>query len=518
MLVILNANIVTLNPKQPIAQAVSVQNGRIAAIGSNAEIRKHVSSATKIIDAKNKTVIPGLIDCHVHMTEFGLFLQSPDLRNVKSIKQMQRKLREHALKRRSKGWILGGRWDQEKFAERAYPTRWDLDDAVTKSPVFLVRICGHIGVANTEALRLAGITKETRVEGGKIDLDKATGEPCGILEGKAMSLIWKAVPKPSLEAFEEACLLACTKAVEAGLTGVHWLAESTDEIQAIRKLDSEGKLPLRVYLGIPLKLLDRLANLGLPFEAAGSMVKMGFVKLFADGSLGSRTAALKEPYADDPNSKGLLLNSSKKLCQLVLKAHKAGFQVGVHAIGDRGIENVLDAYEEALKRFPRDDHRHRIEHCSILNPELITRMKRLTLVASVQPHFVASDFWICDRVGRERARWAYPFKTLLDEGITVASGSDCPIEQISPLLGIWAAVTRKDNMEERLNVEEALKTYTMNAAYASFDEKKKGTIEAGKHADLTMVSHDLTKIPPEKIRDVAVEMVIVDGKIVYSKR
>jgi predicted amidohydrolase YtcJ len=517
MLVILNANIVTLNPKQPIAQAVSVQNGRIAAIGSNAEIRKHVSSATKIIDAKNKTVIPGLIDCHVHMTEFGLFLQSPDLRNVKSIKQMQRKLREHALKRRGKGWILGGRWDQEKFAERRYPTRWDLDDAVTESPVFLVRICGHIGVANTAALRLAGITKETRVEGGKIDLDKATGEPCGILEGKAMSLIWKAVPKPNLEAFEEACLLACTKAVEAGLTGVHWLAESTDEIQAIRNLDSEGKLPLRVYLGIPLKLLDRLANLGLSFEAAGSMVKMGFVKLFADGSLGSRTAALKEPYADDPNSKGLLLNSSKKLCQLVLKAHKAGFQVGVHAIGDRGIENVLDAYEEALKHFPRDDHRHRIEHCSILNPELITRMKRLSLVASVQPHFVASDFWICNRVGSERARWAYPFKTLLQEGVMVASGSDCPIESISPLLGIWAAVVRKDNVEQRLNVEEALKTYTVNAAYASFDEEKRGTIEAGKQADLTILSHDLTKIPREKIRDVAVEMVIVDGKVVYSQ-
>ena len=219
-------------------------------------------------------------------------------------------------------------------------------------PVFLVRVCGHIGVANSEALRLAGITKETVVEGGKIELDEATGQPNGILKENAMRLIWKTVPKPSLEALEEASLLACTKAVEAGLTGVHWIAESTDEIQAIMNLDSEGKLPLRVYLGVPPKLLDTRANLHLPTRTSNSKVKFGFVKLFADGSLGSRTAALKEPYSDEPNSNGLLLHPKKKLCQLVLKAHKAGLQLAVHAIGDRAVETVLDAYEEALKQFP----------------------------------------------------------------------------------------------------------------------------------------------------------------------
>jgi predicted amidohydrolase YtcJ len=515
-LVILNANIITLNPKQPKATAVAIHNSRIVAVGSNAEIRKHIAKSTKIIDANNKTVVPGLVDCHVHMTEFGFFLQTPDLRNTRSIKEMQQKLREHASKIRGKGWIQGGRWDQEKFAENRYPTRWDLDAAVSDRPVFLVRVCGHIGLANTEALRLAGITKETVVEGGKIDLDETSGQPCGIIRGNAMRLIWKVVPQPSSEVLEETCLLTCKKAVEAGLTGVHWLVETTDEIRAIKKLDSEGKLPIRAYLGVPLKLIDSLANLNLSTGAAASMVRMGFVKLFADGSLGSRTAALKEPYSDEPKSNGLLLHSKKKLCQLVLEAHKAGFQVGVHAIGDRGIENVLDAYEEALKRFPMEDHRYRIEHCSVLNPQLIRRMKKLRLIASVQPHFVVSDPWIVDRVGRKRARWVYPFKTLLKKGVVVASGSDCPIEDISPLLGIWAAAAKR-SPDESLTVKEALESYTLNAAYASFDEDEKGTIEVGKLADFTVLSDDLFNIEPDMINKVVVEMTVVDGKVVYAR-
>jgi hypothetical protein len=245
------------------------------------------------------------------------------------------------------------------------------------------------------------------------------------------------------------------------------------------------------------------------------MVKLGFVKLFADGSLGSRTAALKEPYADEPTSKGLLLHPKKKLCQLVLNAHKAGLQVAVHAIGDYAIETVLDAYEEALKQFPLKNHRHRIEHCSVLNPELIGRMKNLNLTASVQPHFVVSDFWLVDRLGKERARWTYPFKTLMKKGVVVTSGSDGPIEPISPLLGIWAAAaTRSSN--ENLTVKEALETYTLNAAYSSFDDDKKGTIEVGKLADLTVLSDDLLSTQPDMIKKVAVEMTAVNGKVVYA--
>jgi predicted amidohydrolase YtcJ len=514
-LVILNANIITLNPKQPRAEAVAVQNSRIVAVGSNAEIRKHAGTDTRVIDAENKTLVPGLVDCHVHMTAFGFFLQRPNLKNVESIKEMQQKLRECASQTRGRDWILGGRWDHEKFAEKRYPTRWDLDAAVADRPVFLVRVCGHIGVANSAALRLAGITKKTVVEGGKIDLDEATGQPDGILQENAIEFIRKAVPKPSLEVLEKASLLACTKAVEAGLTSVHWLVESMDEIKAVKKLNSEGRLPIRVYLGIPLELLGTLADQDLSTEALDSMVRIGFVKLFADGSLGSWTAALKEPYSDRPKSSGLLLHPKKKLCQLVLKAHKSGLQVGVHAIGDRAIEAVLEAYEEALKRFPRQDHRHRIEHCSVLNPELIRRMKSLGLIASVQPHFVVSDFWLKDRLGAQRARWATPFRTLAKKGVVVASGSDCPIEDISPLLGVWAAVAKRGS-DESLAVKEALETYTLNAAYASFDEDEKGTIEAGKLADFTVLSHDLFNAEPDMIMKVVAEMTVVGGKVVYA--
>ena len=514
-LVILNANVITLNSKLPKAAAVAVQKNRIIAVGSNIEIRKHVGKGTIVIDASNKTVVPGLFDCHVHMTEFGFFLQSPDLKSAQSIKEMQHRLREHASKTRGTGWILGGRWDHEKFAEKRYPTRWDLDAAVPDRPIFLVRVCGHIGVANSEALRLAGITEKTVVDAGKIELDEATGQPNGVLKENAMQLIWKTVPRPSLEALEEASLLASTKAVEAGLTGVHWITSSTDEIQAIMNLDSEGKLPLRVYLGIPPELLDRRANLHLSTRPQNSKVKMGLVKLFADGSLGSRTAALKEPYTDDPASNGLLLHPNKELYQLVLKAHKAGLQLAVHAIGDRAVESVLDAYEEALKQFPRKDHRHRIEHCIILNPELIKRMKSLGLIASVQPHFVVSDFWLVDRVGKERGRWAFPFKTLMKEGVVIISGSDCPVVKISPLLGIWAAVAKRGS-DESLNVKEALKTYTLNAAYADFDEAERGTIEVGKLADFTILSDDLFSVEPNMIKKINVETTVVDGKIVYS--
>jgi predicted amidohydrolase YtcJ len=514
--VILNANVMTLNFKQPKAEAVAIQNGKIIAVGSKKGIRKYIGNETKIISAKNGTVVPGLVDCHVHMTGFGSSLQSLNLRNVGSIKEMQQKLQEYDMENPERNWVLGGRWDQEKFVEKRYPNRWDLDQVVADKPVFLTRVCGHIGVVNTRALKLANITKQTTTEGGKIDLDEATGEPNGILRENATELIRRVIPRPTLEELKNACILACRKAVEAGLTGVHWIVDSADEIRIIQKLHSERKLPLRVYLGIPVELLDEIVKLGLLTGFGNDKVKIGFVKILADGSLGARTAALKKPYSDKPETKGMMLYTEKRLNKLVLKAHKAGLQLAVHGIGDRAIESVLKAFSKALQEAPRQNHRHRIEHCSALNPELIRTMKRLGLIASVQPHFVISDFWVTDRLGKARARWVYPFKTLMHEGIIVASGSDCPVEPINPLLGIWAAIARKSLVEEGLTLEEALRTYALNAAYASFDENKKGTIDVGKLADLTILSRNLSDIPSDDIRNVMVEMTIVDGKVVYA--
>jgi predicted amidohydrolase YtcJ len=516
-LVILNANLITLDPSKPRASAVAVQNNRIVAVGSEGEVRKHVGNETRVLDLKRRTVVPGLIDCHVHMAEFGFSLGNPDLRDAKSTEEMQQKLREHARRNRGKGWILGGRWNHEKFREKRYPTRWDLDFAVADRPVFLVRVCGHVGVANSEALRLADIKRESVVRGGRIGLDEHTREPDGIVVGNAMNLVWRVVPKPTPTMVREACKLACEKAVEVGLTCVHWLVDSLDELEAVRKLNAEGKLPLRAYLCVLPKLLDQLAEEGLSAGSENGMVKVGFVKLLADGSLGARTAALEESYSDRSGSRGIMLLPQTKLSQLTLRAHKAGFQIGTHAIGDRAIKSVLQAYKGALDAFPRKNPRHRIEHCSVLDPLLIREMGSLGLVASVQPLFTVSDYWVVDRLGKERARWVYPFKTLTEEGVIISSGSDCPVEDISPLLGLWAAVTRKDSKQERLTVDEALKTYTLNAAFASFDEDKRGTIEVGKLADFTVLSDDPFAVEPDEIRDITVEMTVVDGTVVYER-
>jgi len=514
---ILNANVITLDPNKPKAEAVFIENGRIAAVGSTKEIRSRINNETTLINANRKCVVPGLVDCHVHMTGFGQFLQTLELRNATSIKEVQQKLSEYARKNATKEWIQGGRWDHEKFKEKRYPTRWDLDEAVPDKPVFLMRVCGHVAVANTKALQLAGITKHTHVQFGQIDLDAKTGEPNGILCENALELVWKTIPRQTQEDFRKTCVLACKMAVENGLTCVHWLVGSSEEVRILQELFSEGELPLRICLGIPIELLDDLVALGLTSGFGNDMLKISFVKILADGSLGGRTAALKKPYTDQPETRGMMLYSQKKLSKLVSKANEAKLQVAVHAIGDRAVEIVLKTYEKALEECPRKDHRHRIEHCSLMNPELIKRMKRSKLIASVQPHFVVSDFWTIDRVGKERARWAFPFKTLMKEGVTVVSGSDCPVENISPVLGIWAATARTSFPEETLTLEEALKTYTLNAAYASFDEDKRGSIKVGKLADLTILSQDLSDMPADKIREVSVEITIVNGKIVYSK-
>jgi predicted amidohydrolase YtcJ len=516
-LAILNAHALTLNPRQPTAEAVAIRDEKILAVGSNRQVCKHVGKKTRIVDARGKTVVPGLNDCHVHMMGFGQFLQTLELRDVTSIKQLQSRLREYAEKNPEKTWILGGRWDHEKFREKRCPTRHDLDDVVPDKPVFLIRVCGHVGVANSKALQLAGITEKTVIEGGKAELDAKTGEANGVLCENALGLVWKAVPKPNLEELQEACTLACKKAVEAGLTCVHWIVGSPEEIRAIHRLHSNQKLPLRVCLGIPIELLGALTSLGLQTGFGNDLVKISFVKILADGSLGGHTAALKKPYSDKPETRGIILYTQEDLNQFVLKAHKAGLQLAIHAIGDRAMEAVLNAFEKTMKEHPSRNHRHRVEHCSVLNPSLIERMKRLGLVASVQPHFVVSDFWVVDRVGKTRARWVYPFKTLIHKGIKVVSGSDSPVEPISPILGIWAAVERKSFPQESLTIEEALKTYTLNAAYASFDEDKRGTVEPGKLADLTILSGDLLSVQSDEVRSSKVEMTIVNGKVVYVR-
>jgi len=516
-LVLKDANVLTMNPLEPYAEAIAIKDEKIVAVGTNKQIKPWVDKQTKVMNLDGKMVVPGFIDTHVHMRGFGRYLTWINLREVDSIRKMQQLLRDRADKTQEEGWILGRGWDQERLKEKRYPTRRDLDKVAPNNPVVFTRVCGHICVANSKALELAGITRDTTApSGGQIDKDFKTGEPTGILRENAAALVWNAVPEPGEEESAEMCVLACEKAVEAGLTSVHWFCHSPSEIRILQGLRAKDELPLRVYLVVPVEFLDSLMDAGLVTGFGDHMVKIGSIKILADGSLGARTAALKQPYNDEPSTRGMMLYSQRSLNTLALKAHRVGFQLAIHAIGDRAVDIVLKALEKTLKEAPRENHRHRVEHVSVLNENLIQRMKNLGLIASVQPHFVVSDFWIEKRLGKTRARWTYSFKMLIRKGVLVTGGSDCPVEPISPLLGIYAAVGREKFPQERITVEEALRIYTINAAYVSFEEKIKGSIEAGKLADLVVLSDDLRKIEPSKIKDVRVELTIIGGKIVYT--
>ncbi len=518
-LVLINGNIITMNSSQPRTQAVAVKNGLIGAVGTQGEVKQWVGKDTRIVNLRGKTVLPGLIDTHVHMAGFGCSLTQTDLRGASSIKEVQRRLQERVQETLKGKWILGRGWDQDRFKEKRYPTRSDIDRVSPSNPVALTRVCGHIGVVNSKAFEMACISKETTAPlGGQIDTDPKTGEPTGVLRESAYDLVLKMIPEPSEEELTEACRLACEKAVETGLTSVHWLVSSQREIRILQRLREQGKLPLRVYLIIPVELLSCFADAGLCTGFGDFMLRLGGVKVFADGSLGARTAALNEAYADESSTKGILCLSQRDLVKIITKAQKAGFQVCVHAIGDRAVSTVLSAFEKASKSSSENVRRNRIEHASVLNQQLIKRLKKLGLIACVQPHFVVSDFWVEARLGRARARWTYPFKALIENGVLIAGGSDCPVEPINPLLGIYALAARESFPEERVSVEEALKVYTINAAYASFEENMKGSIELGKLADFTVLSNNPLVMKPEKIKDIKVEMTIVGGRIVYSRQ
>jgi len=501
------------------AEALAVYSGRILKVGSKEEVSSLIGPKTNVIDLKGRFVLPGLIDAHVHLSGYGLALNQLDLRGFRSIEELKKAVREKVLSIKKGEWVLGRGWDQELFEEKRYPTRWDLDEVAPNNPVFLKRVCGHICVVNSIALKIASITKGTKdPPGGKIDRDKE-GEPNGILREEAIDLVYKKIPPPSLDQLKESMERAIKEAVKRGLTTIHFICSDRfpDEIRALQLLKREGKLLLRVYLIPPYEFLEKLEETGIFTGFGDSMLRIGAIKILEDGSLGGRTAALEEPYADMPEKKGMLIYSPEELKEMVLKIHKAGFQAAIHAIGDRAIKVTLNAIENAVKYEPRD-HRHRIEHASVVSPEIIERMKKLNVVAVCQPHFIFTDFWAKDRVGPERARWVYALKSL-KENIVVAGSSDCPVEPIDPLKGIWAAVTRPFlPKNEKLTVEEAIEIYTRGGAYASFEEDEKGTIEEGKLADLVVLSEDPTKIDSEKIKEIAVDMVVVDGKIVYERR
>jgi len=513
-MVLMDANVITMDKEKPRARAIAIKGEKIVQVGANDQIKRLIGKNTKIVDLHGKTVVPGFIDAHAHMIALGHPFPWVELRDVSSIEEILRRLKAKVRETKKGTWIQGRGWDQDRLKEERYPTRWDLDKVSPGNPVFLDRVCGHIGVANSRALEIAEIDNKTASSWGElVDKDPKTGELTGILRESANDFVWN-LPEPNDEELLRACSRACREAVKAGLTGVHWFVYKPNEIHALQGLRKRNQLPLRVYLAVPVEYFDEFENKG--FE--DPLLKLHCVKIFADGSLGARTAALQQPYADAPSTKGILNHSRNELKTMIKTVNDAGFQAAVHAIGDFAISEALNAFKVTLGEANIRKCRHRLEHVSVLNPRLIKRIKSLGLTVCIQPHFVVSDFWVNNRLGPERARWTYPFKSLIESGIFVAGSSDAPAEPISPLLGIWAAAARESFPEERISAEKALEAYTISAAYLSFEEDVKGSVEVGKFADLTVLSHNPLRIKPEKIRDVKVEMTIVGGRIVYSAK
>jgi len=510
-LVLINGTVVTMNQSKPYAQALAVAKGKITVVGTDSEVKRSVGSRTRIVDLKGKTVVPGFIDSHAHLISLGHPFPWLDLRYVSSIGEIQRRLKAKVQEIGKGKWILGRGWDQDRLEEKRYPNRWDLDKASPDNPVFLNRVCGHVAVANSKALQIAKIDKEKAASLEEfIDTDPKNGEPTGLVREKAVDLL-----SNQLELSEgnllKACQKACSEAAKAGLTSVTCITYEPEEICALQKLRKQGKLPLRVYVIVPIECLDNFKDeqLNDPF------LKLRCVKIFTDGSLGARTAALAKPYTDEPSTRGILYYTPSQLETLFKQADEAGFQIAVHAIGDKAVEETLNAFKEALSKKQIAEHRHRIEHAAVLNPSLIKQVRSLGVLVCIQPHFIVSDFWVPQRLGPERAGWTYAFKSLIEHGVRLAASSDAPVEPLNPLLGVWAAVNRRFS-EEKLSVEEVFKAYTIDAAYFSFEERVKGSIEAGKYADLTVLSHNPLTVKPEKIKDIQVEMTIVDGRIVHS--
>jgi len=529
-LVLFNGKIWTVNAAQPRAEAVACLGSRIVAVGSNAEIRKWVSPGTETIDLGGNLVLPGFNDAHVHFFDGGKNLAGVQLRDAKSEDEFRRRIAAFAAKQPAGRWITGGDWDHENWTPARLPTRQLIDAASAGHPVFVERLDGHMALANTPALKVAGITRDTPdPPGGTIVRDQA-GDPTGVLKDAAMERVYRAIPQPSPDQIADAVRVAMRYAAENGVTSVQDMSAAPDILRVYQTLLASGGLTVRISGHQPLATWERLSAVGLHADFGGEKLHIGGLKGFADGSLGSTTALLFQPYLDAPNTSGLANSEmipESKMRDHILSADRAGLQVAVHAIGDKANHLVLGMYEEAERQDGPRDRRFRIEHAQHLLPGDIPRFGKLHVIASMQPyHCIDDGRWAEKRIGPERAKTTYAFRSLLDTGAVLAFGSDWPVAPMAPLLGIYAAATRRtldgkhpDGWvpEQKITVAEAIRAYTMGSAYASFDEKIKGSIEPGKLADMVVVSDDILSIPAVQIEKTQVETTVFDGKVVYHR-
>ncbi|SHK30695.1 amidohydrolase [Paramaledivibacter caminithermalis] len=528
---LINGKIASLNSKNAFYEAIGVNGNKIDFLGSNADAKKIISHYDEVISLEGKLVLPGFNDSHMHLLNYGYTLKKMDLTKIYSIENMieeaKKFIKAHSIT--NEKWLLGRGWNQDKLLENRFPKRADLDKISKDIPILFTRTCGHISVCNTAALNMVGINGLDKND-PNINIEE------GIFQEDALNILYKAVPSPSVEDIKEMILTTCDHLIKNGITSVQTddLYSMPDQdykkvIAAYKELNEEKKLPVRIYeqcLFFDKPSFEEFVKLGYKTGMGDEFFKIGPLKLLLDGSLGARTALLREDYSDCPGNIGIACFKQEELNELFDYSQKHGFQVAAHAIGDKAMDMFITSIKESSSYDKNKDNRHGIVHAQITNSEIIHSMKDLSLIAYVQPIFLDYDLHIVrDRVGK-RANESYAFKTMYDLGIKVCGGSDAPVTHFNPFENIYSAVVRKDlnNMpstpylpEERLSVTEALKIFTINGAYSSFEENIKGSLEIGKLADLVVLSEDLFAIPKEEIKNVYIEMTMIDGKIVYKK-
>lgn len=525
-LIITNAAVWTGTSVQG-AEAVAIRGERIAYVGAASAAMRHRGSATRVIDAGGRLLVPGFIDDHTHFIGGGFALASVDLRPARSPAEFAALLRNHVRNVPAGRWITEGNWDHESWPDAPLPRREWIDSVTPEHPVAVSRLDGHMLVANTRALQIAGITKATRdPEGGTIVRDTLTGEPTGVLKDEAMSLIWRHVPNASADEMAEALRTAQQHALERGVTMVNDMG-NWQNLTALRRARGEGSLKIRVYEMLPIDTWSRVRDLVEREGRGDAQLKWGGLKGYVDGSLGSTTAWFYQPYLDEPQTSGLMVTDTAKLREWIAGADRAGLHVVVHAIGDRANDWLLDVYEWSAARNPARDRRFRVEHAQHLTRAAIDRYAKLGVFPSMQPYHAIDDGrWAEKRIGAERIKTTYPFRSLIDAKAPLMFGSDWTVAPIDPLLGIYAAVTRRtlDDAhpggwvpQEKITVEEALRAYTHTNARGSFAEDDLGTIEAGKRADVVLLSENILRIDPARIREVKVDYTIIDGRVVFER-
>ncbi len=528
-IVFLNGVVWTVNPNQPKAEALAIKGNRILKVGSSSEMERVTGDSTKVINLEGAFVMPGFSDSHTHFLDGGFSLSNVQLREAKTPDDFASRIEYLAQELGEGAWILNGNWDHQQFDPPELPKKEWIDPVTPNNPVCVNRHDGHMVLVNSVALKIAGISKDTPTpDGGEILRDPRTGEPTGILKDTAMDLVTEHIPEPTLEEKMGAIEAALKRANSFGVTSIHDMS-NTSNFEVYRELSDQKKLTARLYVYIPISAIDLLTGPEKRAFPQNDFLKIAGLKGFVDGSLGSSTALFFDSYLDDPSKRGLLVADMFPegiMEKRLTAADQAGLQVAVHAIGDEANHIILDLFEKVMEKNEKRDRRWRIEHAQHLIPEDFERFGKLRVIASVQPYHAIDDGrWAEQKIGRERSRHTYAFRSLLESGAVFACGSDWPVAPINPLTGIYAAVTRRtldgnnpDGWfpEQKISMEEAIRGYTLNAAFTEFAEHLKGSLEEGKLADVVILDQNLFEISPEKILDTKVVMTVLDGEIVYK--